>query len=106
MPEDATVLIIAGPQKDLLPAEKESLQHYINTGGNALFLLDPDQSPEMTTFLQEYGITVGDNMIIDPFSRVFGAGYDMPVASAYTQHPITENFNIATFFRGGTFRAA
>lgn len=98
VPEDATVLIIAGPQKDLLPAEKESLSNYINSGGNVLFLLEPDQASGMTAFLQEYGIIVGDNMILDPFSRVFGAGYDMPVASTYSQHPITQNFNIATFF--------
>jgi ABC-type uncharacterized transport system involved in gliding motility auxiliary subunit len=98
VPEDAAALIIAGPQKDLLPAEQESLTTYINSGGNVLFLLDPDQAPGMTAFLQQYGILVGDNIILDPFSRVFGAGYDMPVASAYAQHPITQNFNIATFF--------
>ncbi|GAK58321.1 putative ABC-type uncharacterized transport system involved in gliding motility auxiliary [Candidatus Vecturithrix granuli] len=98
VPEDATLLIIAGLQKDLVPAEEESLKAYINKGGNVLFLLDPDQSPGMTPFLKTYGVIVGDDMIIDTFSRVFGGGYEMPVASAYTQHPITENFNIATFY--------
>lgn len=98
VPEDATLLIIAGLQKDLVPAEEESLKAYINKGGNVLFLLDPDQAPGMTPFLKAYGVIVGDDMIIDTFSRVFGGGYEMPVASAYTQHPITENFNIATFF--------
>ncbi len=98
VPEDATALIIAGPQKDLVPAEEESLHAYIHQGGNVLFLLDPDQASGMIAFLKEYGVVLGDDMIIDTFSRVFGGSYEMPVASTYTQHPITENFNIATFY--------
>ncbi len=98
VPDDASALIIAGPEKDILPAEAASLKEYINNGGKVLFLLDPDQAPGMTTFLKEYGIILGDDWIIDPFSRIFGASYDMPVASAYTEHPITETFNVATFF--------
>lgn len=98
VPEDATVLIISGPQKDLLPAELESLKTYIQQGGKALFLLDPDQAQSMAVFLKEYGIILGDDLIIDTLSRIFGAGYDMPVASEYQPHPITDKFNIATFF--------
>jgi ABC-type uncharacterized transport system involved in gliding motility auxiliary subunit len=98
VPGDATVLVVAGPEKDLVPAEIETLKQYIQKGGKVLFLVDPDQAPEMTTFLKEYGVLLGNDMIIDPFSRIFGAGYDMPVASAYQTHPITENFSVATFF--------
>ncbi len=98
VPDDATVLVIAGPEKDLVPAEIETLNEYIQQGGKALFLIDPDQASEMTTFLKNYGVLLGDDMIIDPFSRIFGAGYDIPVASAYQPHPISENFNVATFF--------
>jgi len=98
VPDDAAVLIIAGPQKDLVPAEADSLNVYIQQGGNVLFLLDPEQAPGMTAFLKDYGIALGDDLVIDSFSRIFGAGIDMPVASSYQQHPITEKFNIATFF--------
>ncbi len=100
VPEDAAVLIIAGPQKDLLPTELDSLNTYIQQGGNVLFMLDPDQAQGMMAFLKEYGILVGDNIIIDtnPLGRMFGAGYDMPISSEYQQHPITDNFNIATLF--------
>jgi ABC-type uncharacterized transport system involved in gliding motility auxiliary subunit len=98
VPEDATVLIAAGPQKDLVPAEVDALTAYLDQGGKLLLLLDPQQAPGMTAFLEDYGVIPGDNMIIDPFSRVFGAGYDMPVASEYQPHPITDKFNIATFF--------
>jgi ABC-type uncharacterized transport system involved in gliding motility auxiliary subunit len=98
VPEDATVLIIGSPQKDLVPAELNSLKTYIQQGGNVLLMLDPDQAQGMMSFLKEYGIILGDNLIIDTLSRVFGAGYDMPVASEYQPHPITDMFNIATFF--------
>jgi len=98
VPDDAAVLLVAGPQTDLVPAESEALTAYLQKGGQAVFLLDPDQAPGLTAFLKPYGVELGDNMVIDPLSRIFGAGYDMPVASQYEAHPITEDFTSATFF--------
>jgi ABC-type uncharacterized transport system involved in gliding motility auxiliary subunit len=100
VPEDAMVLIIGGPQKDLIQTELESLRAYLQRGGSVLFMLDPDQAQGIMAFLKEYGIILGDDLIIDtnPLGQLFGAGYEMPIASEYPNHPITEKFNIASSF--------
>jgi ABC-type uncharacterized transport system involved in gliding motility auxiliary subunit len=100
IPNDATIVIVGGPQKDLLAPELEVLNTYIRQGGNVLFMLDPDQAPETAGFLKDYGIRLGDNTIVDtnPVGRMMGANNGMPIAMSYANHPITENFGIATIF--------
>lgn len=100
VPEDAAVVIVGGPQKDLLPTELETLKTYIQGGGNVLFMLDPEHAPETAAFLKAYGVVLGDNTVIDtnPLNQMFGAGYGMPIVSSYEPHPITEKFNMATIF--------
>ena len=40
-PKDCALLVVPGPQKDLLPNEYETIRAYIKDGGRALFLVDP-----------------------------------------------------------------
>lgn len=70
VPDDAAVLIIAGPRNDLLEEEKEPLRHYLLKGGKALLLLDPDAPPSYKTVLADWGLTLGTGMVIDPASSV------------------------------------
>ncbi|GAK51008.1 putative ABC-type uncharacterized transport system involved in gliding motility auxiliary [Candidatus Moduliflexus flocculans] len=98
IPTDAALVVMAGPQKDLLPAELDLLRNYLDKGGNLLLLLDPDQAPGMTAFVKEYGVILGDDMVIDRMSRMFGAGYETPVVMQYVGHPITDKFNMMTAF--------
>ncbi len=48
--------------------------------------------------MEKYGIVLGDDMIIDKLSRVFGGSYLMPVVTQYGSHKITQGFNVATFY--------
>ncbi len=98
IPGDAAVLIVGGPTKDLFPSELESLKRYIERGGNLLALIDPESSIAIVRFLKKHGIHVGEDVIIDRQSRLFGADYLMPVVTTYGDHPITKTFNLATFF--------
>lgn len=98
VPEDASVLIIAGPKKSLFSVELEKIKAYIEAGGSVLFMLDPGQSQELAEFVKKWNIDVGDDMIIDQLSRLFGAGVTTPVVSQYEYHEITKKFKYATFF--------
>ena len=50
-------------------------------------------------FLAKYGFEIGDDIIIDKLSQVFGANYLTPVVTEYEdKHPLTRDFNVATFF--------
>jgi ABC-type uncharacterized transport system involved in gliding motility auxiliary subunit len=98
LPDDASILIIAGPRRDLLEAELAEITRFIERGGKVLFLLDPEGAPGTARYLANYGIQVVDGAVVDPISRMFGADYLMPVITSYEEHPITKNFDIASFF--------
>jgi ABC-type uncharacterized transport system involved in gliding motility auxiliary subunit len=103
VPEDAAVVIAAGPQTDYDPYEIGLLDAYVQDGGRLFFLIDPDDgtSPyvNIAAFLEKYGLLIGDDIIIDPLSRVLSGDYFMPVVNSYTYNPITKDFSLATFLR-------
>jgi ABC-type uncharacterized transport system involved in gliding motility auxiliary subunit len=77
----------------------QAIALYLEGGGRALFLIDPQTAPALAPFLQKYGIALGDDIVVDRLSRLFGGDYLMPVLTTYSPtHPITRNFNIASFF--------
>ena len=98
VPKDAAVLIIAGPQSDLLPTELQALEAYIKQGGKLLVLLDPFTGPGLSDFLKRYGILMGKDVIVDRLSRAFGGDYLLPVITQYEPHPIMKDFSLASFF--------
>jgi ABC-type uncharacterized transport system involved in gliding motility auxiliary subunit len=98
LPDDAAILIIAGPRKDLLEPELAEITRFIDRGGKVLFLLDPEGAPALAQYLANYGIQVVQGVVVDLVSRMFGADYLMPVITSYEQHPITKDFDVASFF--------
>ncbi len=97
-PADCALLVIPGPRKDLLPNEEETILKYLEGGGRALFMIDPETAPGMPRFLAPLGFTLEDDIVVDTVSRLLGGDYFMPVVSQYESHPITDRFSYATFF--------
>ena len=56
MPQDATVVVIAGPQKSFLEAEIRMIQEYLQKGGHMLYLQDPETDPGLGSVLAAYGV--------------------------------------------------
>ncbi|HEX6161802.1 MAG TPA: GldG family protein [Vicinamibacterales bacterium] len=103
VPEDATIVVIAGPTTDLFPPEIEALNAYVARGGKLMVMLDPllkgPAQPLLSQFLADWGIRVGNDVVFDTTSRrVLGAEASIPVAAEYPSHPITENFSFVTAF--------
>ncbi|MBF0368455.1 MAG: GldG family protein [Magnetococcales bacterium] len=99
VPKDASVVVIAGPQADLMPSEMERIDAYVRQGGRLLVLADPGPLPVLTSILEGYGFTLNEDIVIDNQSQMFGANYLTPVIGGYhKEHPITREFNIFTFF--------
>ena len=86
VPSDCTVLVVAGPQADFYPNELDSIRDYLNRGGAALFMLDPERSPTLATLLAEFGVMVGNDYVVDtnPVSQLFGGDYLSPLVSTYS----------------------
>jgi ABC-type uncharacterized transport system involved in gliding motility auxiliary subunit len=97
-PGDCSLLVIPGPQKDLLPNELETIQNYIKEGGRVFFMVEPESSPGLVPFLKGYGFKLEDDLIVDTVSRLVGGDYFMPMVSEYLSHEITRKFRYATFF--------
>jgi ABC-type uncharacterized transport system involved in gliding motility auxiliary subunit len=104
VPDDASVLVIAGPRVDYLQPEVEMLRRYLSKGGKALFMIDPpdrSDSPPLTNLeglIRDWGIELGHDVVLDPVGQALGMGADAPVAAAFPAHPITERFNVLTAF--------
>jgi ABC-type uncharacterized transport system involved in gliding motility auxiliary subunit len=105
VPEDASVLIIAGPTSDYLQPEVDMLRKYLDSGGKVLFMLDPPEGPNQPTpnlaaLVKDWGIDIGNNVVVDVsgVGQLLGAGPSMPVAANYPAHPITERFSTLTAF--------
>lgn len=98
VPQDAAVLVISGPKRDLAESELQALQTFAEQGGALLIQLDPYAAPSLKAFVSRYGIMVGDDVIVDQYARTMGGDYLMPIVSTYYPHAITQNFTLATLF--------
>src|SRR5262249_37204793 len=70
VPADATLVVVAGPRKDLLPGEAERIDAYLDRGGALLLLLDPESPPSFTAIAARRGITPLDQVVVDPERRL------------------------------------
>jgi ABC-type uncharacterized transport system involved in gliding motility auxiliary subunit len=100
VPDDASVLVMAGPTSAPFPNELEFIDTFLQGGGSFLILLDPAPAPGLNEYLQKWSIDVGNNFVVDAsgVGRLFGAGPEIPLVTSYGAHPITERFNVMTFF--------
>ena len=106
VPDDATVVVAAGPQTDLLPGETDALGAWLDRGGKLLLLLDPpvtgdEPAPEgLLGLVREWGVELGADVVVDAsgVGQLFGADASVPVAASYPFHPITERFNLLTAY--------
>ena len=106
VPEDCTVVVVAGPTRPLVPHVIDALNDYLKGGGRALVMLkppQPDQSIDETALVklvQDWGVKAGQNVVVDQVVRLYAGpalGLD-PVVNTYTPHPITASFDKQTVF--------
>jgi ABC-type uncharacterized transport system involved in gliding motility auxiliary subunit len=98
LPSDAAMVVLAGPQKPLFPEEVSNLRAYLHQGGRLLVFLEPFTGGEMGQFLQDHGIRIVDDIIVDKFSRAMGGDYLLPMVANYGLHAITEDFQLTCLF--------
>lgn len=65
-PETCQVLILASPRQDLLPAELDRIAAYVAAGGGFIAMLDPLQADGTAADMARYGVSVGNDVVIDP----------------------------------------
>ncbi len=104
VPADCNVLVVAGPRTNLVGNEQEAIRNYLDRGGRALFLINPDypeESADLSALLARWKVRVGENVVIDESAvgRLPGMNEYMPAVMQYPAHPITRPLgNTVSFF--------
>ena len=99
VPEDCSILVIAGPQKSLFPQETAAINSYLEKGGKAIIMIDPTPSPPLSDLLQKWGVHPRDDIILDGFAKAYLGDPTIPITVKYSHHLITAPLTrIMTFF--------
>ncbi|MDJ0731807.1 MAG: Gldg family protein [Crocosphaera sp.] len=101
IPDDADVIIIASPKRQLFDQEVTALKRYSDKGGNLFLLLDPNIDPGLEPILKDWGIELDNRIIIDGSGSgsIVGLGPTTPFITNYGNHPITQEFaNSISFY--------
>ncbi len=114
IPEDCDVLIVAGPRTNLTDEEEVLVKDYLEQGGDALFLVEAvtltrpgtvltaeqiDASPSLNGILNQWGITIGNDIVVDLGSHV-GGDQGSPATRNYGAHrAITEGLDYTFYIR-------
>ena len=98
VPEDADVVVVADATRPLLAEEVESLERYLARGGALMALVDPRGERAWPAKLAEWGVELGDDVVIDRTLALFGRA-TTPLAAAYDpEHEITRDMREPALF--------
>ena len=103
IPEVCELVVVADPQVDWLPSEREMLAAHVAAGGSALVLLEPTRTPGLVADLGRYNIALGDDLILEqnPSYQLVGgdASYIVLSGESFDFHPITNPIRGAVMMR-------
>ena len=106
VPDDASVVVVAGPRNDYFPPEIDALETYLGRGGKLLVMVDPPlarraETETLRRFLNRWGVQPQDDLVIEvnPIGQLFGIGPQVPLVQQYEAHPITRDLaGVTTLF--------
>jgi len=90
--------VIASPQVDLLPGEIQKIRSYLKSGGNLLWLIDPEPLRGLAPVAEMLGLVLTPGIVTDPDAARLNASPTLAVAAVYGRHAVTEGFNLITVF--------
>jgi ABC-type uncharacterized transport system involved in gliding motility auxiliary subunit len=98
VPLNASVLVIAQPQLNLMPGEVDKLLRYIERGGNLLWLVDAEPLRGLERLAEKLDLLLPPGVVIDPAAAGMNAPSTWSLGATYPPHAITRNFNLITAF--------
>lgn len=108
LPSDAAAIVIAGPTHPYADAEVKTIGDYLAAGGKAVVMVEPSvlmglkagQSDPLANYLsQTWGLTLRDDIVIDPVQYIAQFGPTVPATTTYGVSTITDNLKgLFTFF--------
>jgi gliding motility-associatede transport system auxiliary component len=103
VPANCTVLVVAGPDHDLLAPTTEAVRRFVRGGGKLLLMVEPETKqafPNLDALAKDWNVELGKDIVLDvsPMGQLFGTGPLTPLALEYPYHEITKDFRVATAF--------
>jgi ABC-type uncharacterized transport system involved in gliding motility auxiliary subunit len=98
IPQNTTVLVIAGARTRLLAGEVKEIQNYIARGGSLLWLHDPGPLHGLEPLAESLGIEFQPGVIVDPVSAAITGSASAIVVAQYGNSPVVRNFGDNTVF--------
>jgi gliding motility-associatede transport system auxiliary component len=98
IPDDCAALVEANPRTRYSPGETALMRRYLERGGSAMFLIEPDYELDdsLAALLAGAGVKVGEGVIVDPKEHYF-TDEQMIAVSHYGVHPITRGLALSFF---------
>ena len=102
-PDTCEVTLLAGPRTELLPLERDRLAQYVAGGGHLVALLEPMATPELAADFARYGVTVGNDVVIeaDPGRQMSGGDptFVLLTEDSFDIHPVTQKIKGGVLMR-------
>jgi ABC-type uncharacterized transport system involved in gliding motility auxiliary subunit len=86
IPADCGALIIAGASKSMSKSEADLIATWLRRSGRLMVLSDAGQTSGLEKLLQEWGVLLRNDVVIDPDRTLTGREV---FAASYNRHPIT-----------------
>lgn len=105
IPDNTSILVIAGPRTDYLAGELDAVIRHIDAGGNLLWLADPGGLHGLDGLAELLGIDFHPGTIVDSAGALIGIDeptITLVTKSLYQPHAVTRAFKLTTLFPHAT----
>ncbi|HEU0183897.1 MAG TPA: GldG family protein [Blastocatellia bacterium] len=92
VPSECAALVVAGPQHSFTQPEASMIGKYLDGGGKAMLMLDPETDPQLGDVLKSWGVDATDNIVLDRAQFHPSGGPEAPLVIDYGSHSITKDF--------------
>ncbi len=97
--DDIRLLVIASPRTRLLPGEVQIIHHYLDQGGNLLWLAEPGDDAGLGPLAETLGIDFLPGVVVDANTQLFGiANPAFALILDYPPHAATRELTSTTLF--------
>ena len=98
VPDDTSILAIAGPRKPMTAEELDRIHGYVDKGGHLLLMVDPDTQTDLNPLLKRWGLELGPGVLVDFQDRLAQGEPTVLLVRTFTEHEITQDLNAAVLF--------
>jgi len=99
IPNNTSLLVIAGPRVNLLPGEVTQIGDYVTRGGNLFWLGEPGKMAGLEPLAEQLGVAFLPGIVVDATTQAFGINDpSFAIVTAYPNHAVTRDFKSITVF--------